>query len=240
MKTSFEIQIPFAGFYSAHDTDLDDAFNQMLSDRETGCESAPDSIVNAARDATNWGGVYRAYAKEYTKAFLREFDLTGEFSAMESPREYNFETDRIFVLVNRATLAKIIRGGRNGFADIARRKFTSRDGFPSFYDPDWKTWGRIGTWDHNQLSCLLEAYVETTSDRDFDYMAERDLMESASCNGAFENWFFEFSSPKLARVVKLWDYLQIRATRPIKTLAQWHAARRAENRPWHDTPLGAL
>lgn len=55
-QTEFLSTIPFAGFYdSIHDGVIDDAFDMMFADRETGCDRAPDFIMDAARDAVSWG-----------------------------------------------------------------------------------------------------------------------------------------------------------------------------------------
>jgi hypothetical protein len=236
---TFEVQIPFAGFYGGmHDASLDDTFAQMFTDRETGCHSAPAAIVDKARDAVCWHDVYKAYAKEYAESFLQEFDLIGEFSAMDSPKYYNFSTDRIFVTIDRPSLAKIARGARSALNAMAKRRHTSRDGFISWYDPNWKNWGPVSSWDHNQLGTLLLAYLETEKG-DWDIWAEFDLMESAQGNGRFDNWIWENADPMLARMANLWDYLQDRCEREVRTMAQYVAKRRAMNLPFADTPLGA-
>lgn len=215
MKTIFEIQLPFAGFYGgAHDAEVDNAFDQMLSDREGRGETAPDRLYRMALDAVSWGDVYRAYAKDYAESFLQEYDLTGRFVAMTSPKFYNFETDRVFVEIDRPSLAKIIRKTKPEIlTEVAKRRHTSRSGFISFYSPDWKTWGCVSTWDHNQLETLLLAYLETERNEEWDFWAEHELVEPAMRNGYLDQWIWENAGPDLARAVNAWDYLQTRQAR---------------------------
>lgn len=257
--TEFLSTIPFAGFYcSTHDYKIVRAFDMMFADRETGCDMAPDFIIGAAHDAVSWCDVYRAYARDYAESFLQWLGLDGRhaglllhrvavgqplrpvFESMSSPRFYNFETDRVFVLLTRADLARLWRNtDRDIFEKACRDSFTSRSGFISSYSPDWRTWGRLSSWDHNQVGTLVQAFAETEQGGAFDSLAEVDLMDSAICNGGPESWIWENAGPDLKRAVDAWDYLQDREARPVKTMAQWIAARRAENRPFDATPLGA-
>lgn len=215
MKTTFEIQLPFAGFYGgAHDAEVDNAFDQMMQDREGRGETAPDRLYHMALDAVSWSDVYRAYAKDYAESLLREYGLTGRFVAMTSPKFYNFETDRVFVEIDRASLAKVIRKTKSETLTWrAIRHHTFQLGFSSFYSSDWKTWGRVSTWDHNQLETLLLAYLETERNEEWDFRAEHELMESAMRKGYLDQWIWETAGPDLARAVNAWDYLQARQSR---------------------------
>ena len=93
----------------------------------------------------------------------------------------------------------------------ARDMFTSRDGFSSFYSPDVSEWGDVSEWDHNQIGCLIAAYV-AQQNPDFDQYAEFDLMESARCNSGFDSWIGT-NTPTIDRLYKVYDYLEQRAER---------------------------
>src|SRR5574343_543281 len=153
-----EIVIPFSGFYeSLHDSEIDETINRMFSD-DNGNEN--NGLSRRIYDACNFRDVHTAYAKEYAARFAGEFELPSlTFKELVSPREYNFTTDRIFCTIENADIEKM----RDETTPLsleakARDMFTSCDGFISFYDPDYKTWGDITEWDHNQLACLLSAY----------------------------------------------------------------------------------
>jgi len=208
--------IPFAGFYnSIHDSEVDHEFSHMFQD-DRGV-SISDELETLARDAVDWSGVYRAYAKDYSESFLQWLGLDGAFESISSPREYNFETDRVFVNLTRADLTRIIRGvDKETLSAKCAARFTSRSGFISGYDADWQKWGKLSAWDHNQIGTLLECFADIEHGGDFDAWAEFDLMESAFCNGAVDQWYDSNVSDaaKWQRAWQIRNYLRDRAERP--------------------------
>ena len=253
---TFEVNIPFSGFYSAHDTVVQDEYDREFTSRDSGYhnhrafdamfgESLMREFWNRVSDAISWHDVYVEYAKEYVESFMVEFDLDGEFEIMTSPRFYNFETDRLFAQITRDSLAKIARAvlldpdNRAEFTANCVRKFKSRDGFISHYDYRWKTWGRVSEWDYNQLGVLLLTFIELESGGDWGFYEEYALMEGASGNGKFYDWFYEHQRDgEYDRLRDIYEWMDARVRRGPFTMADYVAARRAENRPFADTPLG--
>ena len=62
--------------------------------------------------------------------------------------------------------------------------FTSRDGFISHYSPDIDDWGQLRNWDHNQLYCMLEAWLEEYGD-EWEFAIYEDMQEVIST--AYDN-----------------------------------------------------
>ena len=247
MSALFLSTIPFSGFYnSLHSQEIDHVFEQMLTDRDSGSENAPDYIQEAASDAIDFSGVYLDYGRAYAESLLHWAELKGSYESMSSPKFYNFETDRLFVNLTLGDYRKIWRDtDKDAFTERCKEWFTPRDGFIPGYGNDWTQWGRLIDWDHNQIGTLLEVYLEylycdETAAREWDIWAEHSLAEGFYCNGEIDGWIHDNANKNLARALNSWDYLQERAKRPIKTLEQWHAARRAQNLPFTGTPLGAL
>ena len=203
--------IPFSGFYySLHDSALDSAIESIFSD-DSG-DVRPE-IMRHVFDAADWRMVQNNYAAYYAAAFAAEFNLPLQFESMESPREYNFSTDIIYCTVSAENAAWLFDTCDKALLDkIARATFTSRDGFASFYDPDFTEWGDIRTWDHNQLGVLIRAHV-TEQNPDFDQWTEIELMENAQCNGRLENWIFESNPETLNRLANINSYLNKREGR---------------------------
>ena len=198
--------LPFAGFYnSSHDQNLDFALERMFSDKETGCH-ANQGLMNRAFDSIDWQMVHTKYAKEYAEQFGREFEIPSlKFESLQSPKYYNFETDRIFCEISEEDVRRLLLSmSGEALANAAKCRFTSCSGFISFYDPDVSTWGPIEGWDHNQVGTVLEALAW-----DLD---ELTLMESAECNGKFDDWLYS-SSQKVHRLLNVHDYLQERENR---------------------------
>lgn len=200
-----EIQIPFSGFYeSTHNMFFDDYFECECEYLRDECGASDDDIeaLSDAYYSLDWHAIHLKYAQEYAAAL---FDaLQGEsgraiawrFKALESPRFYNFTTDRIFCEINldgvRMMFNHVMAMARDRFTELCKERFTSRDGFSSFYDPDWQSWGLVTSdWDHNQLGVLFEAYCGLFFNDDDAMSGEGcfsawDLMEDFRGNGGVE------------------------------------------------------
>ncbi len=212
MSTPKEIVIPFSGFYeSLHASAIDNAIEQLFSD-DSG--DANTGLSNRLYNQCDFSTVRREYAKDYAKQFATEFELPSlTFKLLSSPREYNFTTDRIICEVSDDDIDKMLaKTPAEVFKKHAVKTFTSRDGFHSFYSPDIADWRALAEWDHNQLGCLLEAYVEHTAQTDFDQYAESALMEDANCNGDIDNWITN-NTDGIERLYKVHDYLRTRNER---------------------------
>jgi len=180
MKTKFNLAVPFfPGFYeSILDAFIDREIEyEMEGFGKPGDEyyRAPQTWEEADRKA-NYPCARLAIAKAWLAAFGKETGLTLEWETMTSPKEYNFETDRLFADIDANTLAKLATAKDTPeFAEVLKEKFTSRDGFISFYsnDVEGSEWQQpVTEWDHNQLQALLEAWLAVNG---FD---EESLLDS--------------------------------------------------------------
>lgn len=201
--------IPFSGFYnSLHDSSLDDALDQMFTNWET--DARNDKLRDRAFNACQWGLVHGNYAAEYAKALAAEFKIALTFESLKSPREYNFDTDRIFCEIELDEVKRIrAETSEKAFRDKVRERFTSRSGFISFYSANLDNWDEIETWDHNEVGTLIAAYIDEQA-MGFDMWTEYDLMESARCNGRLDEWIIQ-ATPDIGRLFTIHDYLQERA-----------------------------
>ena len=101
-----------------------------------------------------------------------------QFEEMTSPREYNFETDRLFVTMPLYILAKIRKAvGETSLAAAFKERFTSRSGFSSFYAPSIPD-KPLSEWDHNEAGTILRAM-------EFD---DWELYESLSSEAGHQAW----------------------------------------------------
>jgi hypothetical protein len=210
-----EFSIPFCGFYeSVHDMLLNDEVDNIGQNRDTG-ETNHD-LSYYLWDNINWKQTHIDYTKDYTENFASELGIKGlKFVELDSPREYNFVTDRIFARCSDAEFYRMFKLVKGATLDkVCRDNLTSRDGFSSFYNPNYTSWGHWKTWDNNQLSQVVEAYVQYMDDEngvDFD---EYGLMERSLCNGVISGIIERNCDPEvLERVCKIADYLTARAAR---------------------------
>lgn len=200
--------LPFAGFYgSQHDAELDYAMTAMFSNDQG---DPNQGLTDRLSSACCWSAVHRAYAKEYAEAFCEEVGIhDARFESMDFPTFYNFETDRLFIELPLEEAQRMMRATSTASLDqAASERHTSRSGFISFYSPDWRTWGDVTCWDHNQLQTLIEAYVLDTHGE----LDETGLMESARGNGRPEEWI-EDNTPGIERLYRIHDYLRAREAR---------------------------
>ncbi len=200
--------LPFAGFYgSQHDAELDYAMEAMFSNDQGDLNPG---LIDRVRGTCHWHVVHLAYAKEFAESYCEEVGIRlTRFESLDSPRFYNFETDRLFIELPWEEVQRLRCETSTASLDrVASERHRSRSGFISFYSPDWRTWGEVACWDHNQLQTLIEGYVRDTHG-DVD---ETSLMENARGNGQLEEWIAD-NTPGIGRVYRVHDYLRARDAR---------------------------
>ena len=162
-KKQIEAAIPFGGFYNSILSSEIDQELEFICNPEDGYGDIPDEIEREI----DWNKVYQNVAKLYVKAFEHwlndDFNLSVElsFELMQSPKEYNFSTDRIFAKLSIDDAKAIYEIAKDLMPEMVKRKFTSRDGFISFYEGDFSEWPKdIEEWDHNEIGTLLDCLFE--------------------------------------------------------------------------------
>jgi len=154
----------FHGFYeSIHSYNIDDALENMFRD-DDGEDCTPEGFA----DCINYSMVFAYYSARYVQMIQRELAEAGidcpslEFKALHSPREYNFTTDTIEATIDNSDLVKLFTYcNESDLADVIKERFTSRDGFHSFYSNDLEDWKARGpnSWDNIELGTLLDAVI---------------------------------------------------------------------------------
>lgn len=142
----------FSGFYeSIHNSAFESEEESVLQDYE-----------GKKWDDFRWTYDYKQYCKNYVSAISREIGIDLEFKSMWSPREYNFATDEIEVYIKSEDVDKLATvKNSDTLRNIIKRRFTSRDGFCSFYSNDIDEWNEkeISEWDEIELGTLLDAWI---------------------------------------------------------------------------------
>lgn len=154
----------------------------------------------------------------------------ARFESIQSPREYNFETDRLFAYVPENFLRDLWRkhaaDGFETLARVIRKRFTSRDGFISYYSnrvTDWIEKGLDG-FDRNELETVIIAALELSykgAAEDVQQDAEQNATEGEQAYQAFEasiRWGeFERACMKMRadRLAKLDPGVAARVTRNL-------------------------
>lgn len=184
---TFSTLIPFSGFYySIHSDILDTEENQMFSDSDE--VETYDNLADIFYAHVNYSKVREEYARFYVNCLKDEIGLQFmEFEEMLSPREYNFETDRVFASVSRSDLLKMFHDVMGTVLDeTIREMFTSRSGFISYYSNDINEWPPIDEWDHNQVGAVLAAYLKKNHS-DF----EEKIVETIQGDGSVFSFLYD-------------------------------------------------
>ena len=133
MTKLVEIEVPFEGFYQ---TFLGEAVEDEISNLLENCGISFDSVaieVDMVSIAKNW---LELYSQQISEA-LGIDDVMLSFTELVSPREYNFQNDRIIANITEAKLVSLWDAMQELYCpeylqDKANDLFLSSDGFISF------------------------------------------------------------------------------------------------------------
>lgn len=175
------MQVPHPGYYNTMYSGITDS--EMESEADGRASSDKETQPEGLRlDADDYSEIlfdcidYRKVENELNVAYVHclnymlkdelGFRTWFKFEGMESPREYNFTTDRLFVDVPRRIVRKLFaiseRDNHDALREQIEAKCTSYDGFSSSYSNDLSTWlaKPLRRWDHNELHLLLCAIID--------------------------------------------------------------------------------
>ena len=114
-----EIQIEFGGFYGYHE----EYIQNMIE------------IFEIDYDNVDWNATFKDYANNWLHRFNNMSNLELDFIGIDSPRYYNYRTDKIIAYVEKhdeVDLMKFIDDDE--FNEWANPQLQDSSGFVSFYD----------------------------------------------------------------------------------------------------------
>lgn len=183
--------IPFDGFYESWYSQEIDREEEQEAEYFEEHRQAEDGVAEELRLTageyaeilfrfTDYSAAYQTIARDYAACFNEfateclGFDPRLTFEEMTSPREYNFQTDRIFCHIPLGTALQLFAMSKANkhetLANVIAGRHTSRSGFVSFYDNRLAHWLEkpVRDWDHNELGTLLIACLCLAPDTEFD------------------------------------------------------------------------
>ena len=163
----------FWGFYNGYDELLQETLERDWDFEGCGEPQFPDNIddILYTMDGIDWAPVFKDFASYFVAHLSGQLEresggvVSLTYESMQSPREYNFATDRVFVHITLQAAEYMLKNtDKKTLADLVHDRFSSRDGFISFYSNDVADWlaTPLSNWDCNQLEALLSAYMYTT------------------------------------------------------------------------------
>ena len=168
-----ESTIPFDGFYESFiSADIEYQMGQQI---EWDCDiydlnESEEEILYNNYLSVNTSYFYNQIAEDYTNLYidalnerLKGFSLTANYKCFESPREYNFKTDRIFIEIEENHAVDFIKYLVKNYKKELEKKiqdmFTSRSGFISFYKNSIDLWTKdFKEWDCNMIGTCFELF----------------------------------------------------------------------------------
>ena len=190
-----ESTIPFDGFYESFiSDDIDHQIGQQIEwDSDTfDLNESEQEVIEDNYLSVNRSYFYNQIAEDYTNFYidalnerLEGFTLKATYKFFTSPREYNFSTDRIFIEIeeNHAIdfIKYIIKNYKKELEKKIEDRFTSRDGFISYYKNSLDLWPKdYSEWDHNQIGTCFELF--DLEEEDINYSLREYLSESIMNN----------------------------------------------------------
>lgn len=173
MINAKQIKIPFAGFYqSIHEAIIDNCIER-----------------NGIEDFSLTNERIKTYCSDYAErlsglieqATGKTFDIEVEY--VKSPREYNFETDEIFVAVSSEHLKSVfewmLENHHQALKDMVFERLSERSGFIPYLSNNLADWGDVLEWNASQVALMLECLLIEERDDCWE-VAIADEMESNS------------------------------------------------------------
>ena len=190
-----ESTIPFQGFYNSFiDADIEneiDSLTQYYSESYELNDNEEQLLSNSFLSVNN-NNFYNEICKDYTSFYIdklneriKDFTLKATYKCFISPKEYNFETDRIFIEIEEnhciEFIKYIIKNYKKELEEKIKQRFTSRDGFWSHYKNGLDLWTQdYSEWDHNQIGTCFELF--DLEEEDIVYSLREYLSETISEN----------------------------------------------------------
>jgi len=173
--------INFGGFYnSIHDDNIERACESFYSDDNGNCNW---DIILDKVDFKKLRGVYIDLYCDLFSDWLKEnYNLAIKFEniSLLSPREYNFETDKILCdidIMENESVIKIMKA-KPAFLDWVKDRTQSKSGYISFYSYDDVINNSNEIFSMYALEYLASEYESTDFDTDYDRAYGYDVLYS--------------------------------------------------------------
>jgi len=190
-----ESTIPFEGFYNSFiSADIEneiDSLTQYYSESYELNDNDEQLLSNSFLSVNN-NNFYNEICKDYVSFYIdklneriKDFTLKGTYKCFISPREYNFETDRVFIEIEENHcidfIKYIIKNYKKELDKKIKERFTSRSGFISFYENNLEFWtNNYKELDCNMIGTCFEVF--DLEEEDIVYSLREYLSETISEN----------------------------------------------------------
>ena len=142
----------FSGFYGS-------IWSEPNFDGEEDYYNIPEE--RCFEDFVDWKSYYNDIAKKYcefVESSISDFVSNINFQSIESPKYYNFSNDSINCEIefNKEAIESYIIKNSTAFTKYIKDRYTSRDGFISFYENDAVQWTEGWEEDSHKVGSMLD------------------------------------------------------------------------------------
>ena len=158
----------FGGFYgSIHEGYIDDMVENFFSDKDGNVK--PDSW-----EQVDYKKLHKAYCVEFLDNLSEyilddyEIEISLNFKYLESPKFYNYTTDKILYSVNKRDYKRLYNKIKDNedFIEHIKNCTTSTDGYIAFYSfEDYQK--SFDLWDDTQTGIVLDFICDLFMDDDY-------------------------------------------------------------------------
>jgi hypothetical protein len=173
--------INFGGFYnSIHDDNIERACESFYSDDNGNCNW--DIILDKVNFKKLRGVYIDLYCDLFSDWLKENYGIAIKFKniSLSSPREYNFETDKILCDITQVENESLIKALQSNtkFLDWLKDRTKSRSGFISFYSYDDAMNNKNDMYSVYALEYLASEYESTDFESDYDRAYGYDVLYS--------------------------------------------------------------
>ena len=158
-----QVVVPFDGFYHSY---ADMYIDSALESEEQYLQELGASEEETERMTSEFlynDDMQTKICKDYLIYFGEEYGIDFEFVELDSPAFYNFRTDVLIAKIPEKQALeihdKVMTQHYPQFAKLVKEKFTSCDGFISFYPNDAEIYRNFDECDENVFKLLIEVYI---------------------------------------------------------------------------------
>lgn len=124
-----KIQIEFGGFYGNHEEYIEDRLDYYPYNNDCG------ELLLRNHLNIDWQKTFKSYAENWLHRFNMFCHLSLEFVGIDSPKYYNYRTDRIVAKIDDEDIESLmVFVDYVEFYEYANPRLTSCSGFISFYN----------------------------------------------------------------------------------------------------------
>jgi hypothetical protein len=196
------VEIPFPGFYESRlDATIDQALEQDHEDYENGevpyVEYWEIPYYNAPWAYIPMKELMRKMGVLYLECLSELLEFPVKFELIDSPREYNYGTDRLFAHIAQSDLIKmheiIITDHHVKWCEYVKKSCSHRSGFVSHYSDNAEEWGQdLEKWDHNQWYHVLKFYTANVLEVDMIEECTTYVEDQQSRTGYITDTCYEY------------------------------------------------